>query len=218
MDWILNHDDSKFFFIIYIGLSVVLSIFFGLFWLLAVVLVHLVLDIFVNAHSGKELKESILLGLWELKLDFSLVLFALSLAVYMDVIFGVLGIGQGFRLAAQIGSRAARGSSNVANMVSRSARIGVRFAGWQRLIRPILLSVDDGVQVLRTVINGTNADKNILEQVQDIKEKAITVSQGDRFVLGFTAIILFSIVVSPLILEYSGKEVITKILVELKPF
>ena len=49
-DWVLNHDDSWIFIILYVGLAVVLSLWISLFWLLVVVAGHFVLEWIRQRH------------------------------------------------------------------------------------------------------------------------------------------------------------------------
>jgi hypothetical protein len=135
-DWIVHHDDSWLFLALYIGLAVVLSIWISLFWLVAVVGVHFAFE-WVRQQTLRSGFSNILFEvLWELKLDIALVLFALALSLYMDVVLGIVGLRSAARLApaAQAGLRSS-----------------TRFAAWQRVIRGVLLSVDDAAQVARAV-------------------------------------------------------------------
>jgi hypothetical protein len=135
-DWIVHHDDSWLFLALYIGLAVVLSIWISLFWLVAVVGVHFAFE-WVRQQTLRSGFGNILLEvLWELKLDIALVLFALALSLYMDVVLGIVGLRSAARLApaAQAGLRSS-----------------ARFAAWQRVIRGVLLSIDDAAQVARAV-------------------------------------------------------------------
>jgi len=143
--WILRHDDSWLFTIAYIGSAVLLSIFISLFWLVAVVAVH-----FAFEWVRQAAREPAVLGVlrrtsWHLKLDLALVAFALVLAVYMEAVLGVVGLGGAARVTAQAGSRAARlgGAARV------TAQAGSRVAGWARVIRGVALSLDDAAQVAR---------------------------------------------------------------------
>jgi hypothetical protein len=130
--WIVHHDDSPAFLVLYIGLAVVLSIWISLFWLVAVVAAHLALELVRQAHRQATPGAAVAEALWELKLDAALVLFALALALYMEVALGVAGVQGAARLAS-------------------ASRVAARFAGWQRAIRGALLSLDDAVQVLRAL-------------------------------------------------------------------
>jgi hypothetical protein len=143
-NWIIEHDDRWLFVVSYIGLSVVLSIWISLFWLVAVVGIHFCLEYYRQLQFFND-KISILAEVfWELKLDFALILFALALALYMDVILGVVGIGSAARLGllSRMGARLG---------LRTGVRALPRFAGWQRALRGFLLSMDDVAQVLRAV-------------------------------------------------------------------
>ena len=134
-DWIINHDDSWIFIILYVGLAVVLSIWIGLFWLLVVVAGHFVLEWIRQRHvrDAGVLPEVF----WELKLDVALVLFALVLTLYLDVVFGILGLQAAGRAAA---------------IARVGARGGSRFAAWERTLRGLLLSADDAAQIARAIV------------------------------------------------------------------
>jgi len=128
--WILNHDDSWIFITLYVGLAVVLSLWISLFWLLVVVAGHFVLEWIRQRHARDAgvLPEVF----WELKLDIALILFALVLTLYLEVVFGVLGL----QAAGRAGAIARVG-----------ARSGSRFAAWERTLRGLLLSADDAAQI-----------------------------------------------------------------------
>ena len=63
----------------------------------------------------------------------ALVLFAFVLALYFEVIAGAAGLGGGVRVASQAGARS---------------------AAWQRVLRGLLLSLDDVAQVARVAARG----------------------------------------------------------------
>jgi len=132
--WVLNHDDSWIFIILYVGLAVVLSLWISLFWLLAVVAGHFVLEWIRQRH----IRDAGVLPqvFWELKLDIALILFALVLTLYLEVVFGILGL----QAAGRAGAIARVG-----------ARGGSRFAAWERTLRGLLLSADDAAQVARAI-------------------------------------------------------------------
>jgi hypothetical protein len=135
-DWIVHHDDSWLFLVLYIGLAVVLSIWISLFWLVAVVAGHFALE-WVRQQTLRSGFGNILLEvLWELKLDIALVLFALALSLYMDMVLGIVGL---------------RSAARMAPAAQAGLRSSARFAAWQRIIRGVLLSVDDAAQVARAV-------------------------------------------------------------------
>jgi hypothetical protein len=134
--WILQHDDRWSFIALYVSLAVVLSLWISLFWLVALVAVHLAFELVRQGAAGAAGTERFGLALWEVKLDIALVLFALALSLYMEVVLGVLGL----QAAARAGSAA-----------NASIRTGSRALAWERGLRGILLSVDDAAQVGRVV-------------------------------------------------------------------
>jgi len=133
--WVLQHDDSWWFVACYLVLAVVLSLAISLFWLVAVVAGHGVLEWlrqrWLNPRPAEQVWGRVV---WELKLDLALVLFALTLAAYMDMVWGVAGLGSAARLGVHAG-----------------ARIGARTTAWSRALRGVLLSLDDAAQLGRVV-------------------------------------------------------------------
>jgi hypothetical protein len=122
------HDQSWLFIGGYVSLAVVLSIWISLFWLLAVVGAHFVLEWIRQRHLHPHRPAVLARVCWELKLDFALILFALALSAYMDLMLGLAGLGGAARLAGHVGSRA---------------------AGWTRAFRGVLLSLDDAAQLAK---------------------------------------------------------------------
>lgn len=138
-NWILNHDDSWLFMILYVGLAVVLSLWISLFWLLVVVAAHGVLEWVRQREIDPGIPGVLARIAWELKLDVALFVFALGLSIYMEPLLGVVGL----RGAARAGVHGAG-----------------RFAIWQNALHGFLLSVDDAAQVARMVAarRARNAD------------------------------------------------------------
>ncbi len=207
-NWILKHDDCKIFIILYIGLAVVLSLLISLFWLVFVVLIHFILEFLRQRFLNSDYAQTILIALWEVKLDIALVLFALWLGVYMDFVFGIAGIGIGARSAAQVGSR---------------------FAIWQRVIRGVLLSLDDVAQFLRfsgKVKKSPQEDEEeIEEKVSDYEDTELVSnpwkskwSFGDWFSISFGIIMLLLIVLAPYITSDSYNDVFIIMCEELHPW
>ncbi len=137
--WIINHDDSWLFLGLYIGLAVVLSIWISLFWLVAVVAVHFLFEWVRQTHLTKHRRTAFLQVLWELKLDIGLVIFALVLSLYMEVVLGLVGL---------------QGATRAGAAVQAGAKGGARFAVWEQILRGVLLTVDDVAQVARAVLSG----------------------------------------------------------------
>lgn len=132
-EWVLDHDERWLFIVLYVGLAVVLSIWISLFWLVAVVGAHFALELVRQRHLlGGSYGRVVIEALWELKLDVALVLFALVLTIYMELVLGIVGL----QSAARIGA---------------ASRAAARFGAWERTLRGLLLSADDAAQVARAV-------------------------------------------------------------------
>jgi len=127
--WVIDHDESWLFILLYVGLAVVLSLWISLFWLVAVVAGHGVLEWIRQSHLDPQPAGVAARVLWELRLDLALVLFALALAAYLEVLFGIAGIGGAAKLAGA----------------------GARAGAWARGLRGVLLSLDDAAQVVRAL-------------------------------------------------------------------
>jgi hypothetical protein len=105
----------------YVALAVLLSTTISLFWLAALLAAHMALEWWARARRGD--RGRTLLGVvWHVKFDLTLVLFALVLGLYFDVLFGLLGVG----------ALARSGTQPTA-----------RFVAWHRGLRTLLLTADD---------------------------------------------------------------------------
>lgn len=202
--WVINHDDSWLFFVPYIGLAVILSIAISLFWLVVVVAVHFALEVLRQHFLKPGLWGVLSRSLWELKLDVSLILFALALGVYMEITLGLVGLGGAARAGAMTTSR---------------------FLVIQRVLRGILLSLDDLVQVGRVFFR-RRAGEQDEEETTPVEEQPIEVtngwtgawSLGDKITLGFGALCLVLIVGAPFITHYTFETLAVTLLDELQPF
>ncbi len=132
--WLLEHDNRVTFTIIYITLALVLSMAISMFWLAAVVAAHGIIEYW---SLGKQGIADHRLGrtLWHIKLDIMLVLAALWLGLYIDLLFGIAGLGAAARTGAQAGAR---------------------LIAWQRTIRGILLSVDEAALAAKAALGKGN--------------------------------------------------------------
>jgi hypothetical protein len=210
--WIVRHDDSRLFLVLYISLALVLSIVIGLFWLVALVAVHFAFEHVRFRHEGKRTGAALLAALDGVKLDVGLVLFALALALHMQVVMGLLGLQAASRAgaAAQAGMR------------------GVRFAAWEKVIRGIALSIDDAFQGARAVAAvrrkpaasgaeaGVGADAAAVAPSEGSRTRWIT---GDVLSLALCAVCLLLILAAPLTASYDGWGAVLRALAaELHPF
>jgi hypothetical protein len=219
--WVMRHDDSRLFNVLYIGLALVLSIWLGLFWLALVVALHWLIEVVKQYARSRRYQFALLEATWELKLDLGLVFFALWLGVYMDVIFGVAGLAAGSRLAAQTAGRA--------------AQTGSRAAVWQRSIRAIFLSLDDVGQVAKIALRRKKSDAlqngpqqgsmPVMDILDDMQADAPrqpgwrgTWSGFDWFSVLFGIAFLLLILLAPLLIDKNWTQVWEIIRSEMTPF
>lgn len=192
--WIVSHDDSRMFVMGYLVLAVVLSVFVSLFWLVAVVGVHFMLEWLRHRELGGRGAPALAAALWETKLDVALVIFSFALVAYMDVIMGMAGLGGAARLGAKAGSR---------------------FAVWEKALRGVLLSVDDAAQVARNVLRGKEASTDA------VAERPVgwsgPWSWGDRLSVGFALLCALLLAASPVLTHHSLGEIGSLLLEELRP-
>jgi hypothetical protein len=135
--WVRDHDERWTFVVLYLGLAIGLTMFVSLFWLVAVAGLHFALELYRQAHAGRSRWEVVGQALWEVKLDVGLVLLALTLVLYIDMVLGLLGLQSAARAAA---------------VTRAGARLGSRAAAWERNIRTFLLTIDEMVRVAHAAV------------------------------------------------------------------
>jgi hypothetical protein len=214
-DFIAHHDDRWLFVVVYITLAVVLSIVLSLFWLVAVGALHFVLEYLRQTELRRDRADVLSHAMWEVKLDVALILLALALALYMDVILGVLGLQSAARAAA-------------------ATRI-TRFAAWERNLRAIVLLADDVARVIQigyTRLLRRPAATIVLASV-DGGEAAVTAAgggvsgprsfrdpwtPGDRFTVALLGACILLILAAPVVTEHSWGGATVALLEQLHPF
>jgi hypothetical protein len=155
------------------------------------------------------------------RVDFALVAFALWLAVYLDFIFGVAGLGAAARFGVQGASRAGR-------IGAWLARLTTRFAAWQRVVRSILLSLDDVFNLARIVQksrrmknkNKRGLTEEVLAEIPDPTKTSWTLKWSFGDYLGMALLILFLLLVifAPFLTQQSYADIKGIILEEFRPF
>jgi hypothetical protein len=211
--FIIEHDDKWLFTVLYISAAVILSIWISLFWLLVVVGVHFAFELVRSRHRGRAWGSALSLATWEIKLDIALVFFALALGVYMDLLLGVAGL-QG---AARVGANA-----------GRAIRGGTRFAVWERLLRGILLSVDDAAQVGRAAMRARRKNDEPGEDDGEIAAEHLDDerpspwrsrwSLGDRLTIGFGLACALALPLAPWLTDHDTAGVVSILGDELHPW
>lgn len=202
--WIVDHDDHLSFTVVYIASAVLLSVFMNLFWVACLMLLHLALEIW--RHKVLQTRYPLAQAIWCVKLDIALVLFALVVALYSDMIFGVLGIGQA--------ARAARAVAGV-EMLSRFTII-------ERMIKVFFLTVDDMGRITKLLIHSIRRKKAVkLEIPLHLQEHAEEMQQGittgDVLSLAFGGVSVCLIIASAFILPEGLADTARIILTELTP-
>ena len=219
-DWIRDHDEKWLFVGIYLGLAVVLSVFVSLFWLVLIAVLHFGLECIRQARYREGGKEVTLHALWEVKLDVALVLLALTLVLYIDVVLGVLGIQSAARAGA---------------ITRASVRLGSRAAAWERNIRTFLLTIDEVLRVGQAAVmfrkkkksakvggisTGEAAAPALPERYAPAADLAWRGSWklGDR--VSMTLLVLGTILMlaAPLLTHHDWAGAITILMEELQPF
>ncbi len=200
--WVIDHDDSWLFFVPYIVLAVVLSAVISLFWLVLIVGVHFGLEL-LRQHAVKPgLGGVVSRSLWEIKLDVALVLFALALTLYLEVTFGVLGLGHAARFGAMTGSR---------------------LALLQRALRGILLSLDDAAQAARVFLRrkfgkAEPAAAEAPHQQEAARGWTGAWTVADKVALGFGAVCLALVLAAPVLTHYTVAGAVAALIAEFHPF
>ena len=204
--WIMTHDDRWLFIVPYIGLAVLLSIVIGLFWLVVVVAAHFALEL-LRQHYIARLTQTrpgpiglLLRALWELRLDIALIAFALVLALHMELTLGLVGLG----------------SATWAGMMA-----GARFAAIQRLLRVILLSLDDLAQFARVLARrGHRSPAPQSSGYLAVPDEGWrgAWSRADYAILAFGAVCLLLIGAAPLLTDHTFESLLLTLSNELAPF
>lgn len=211
--WVRDHDDRWSFILFYVGAAILLSVFANLFWVVLLMLGHYAVEIW--RHYVIEVKNPFLQALWHVKLDIALVLFALVIALYAELVMAALGIGQAAR----------------AGQAVRGAQMLTRFAIIERGLRIFFLTVDDmariGVIIWKALCgkNGKNdSDMAAARQQLKVEEKKIhpeprdgKLTKGDIFSLSFGSLCLTFILSAPWITGAGINETIMTLMGELSP-
>lgn len=200
LHWIAEHDDSWLFIVLYVGLGLVLSMTISLFWLAAVVTAHGVLEWIAMGRQGIRDHR---LGrvLWHLKLDIGLTLVALWLGLYLEVLFGLAGLGAAARAGAQTAART---------------------IAWQRAIRGVLMTADEAAHVVKAVAtrNGGKrpAAEPAAEPADDRPPWRRPWSRGDKFAVIFTTTWAALILLAPVLTDHTVGSVLATLAADLHPW
>lgn len=225
--WVVDHDDRLSFVVPYLILSIVLGVFVSLFWLFALILLHGAFEWIRQRRVDP--RPGLVLGriAWELKLDVALLLFALVIVVYTDVVLGLLGLSA----AARAGGASA-----------------ARIVAWQRGIRGFLLTVDEMAIAARSAARlrgrgdrddpgtpagdedtadrdapppsgrGSSAPEHQPLPVERLQPWKMKWGRGDALSVLLVALMAALLVLAPIIHEATVHELWLALLEELQPF
>lgn len=197
--WVVEHDERRSFLLPYLLLSVGFSLFVSLFWLVVLVGIHLGLELARARRLG--LEPPLPRALWEVKLDIGLLLLALSMAIYMDLAFGILGLGASSRAG------------------GAALRLGARSHLLRRVVRAFFLVLDDIVRVLGVVV----AARGIRDTQAPVAPEALPPwrgrwSWGDRIALSLLATVSLLLALSPWFSGHGLGEILAIIWAEFHPW
>lgn len=204
LDWIREHDDRLSFVILYIGGAILLSIWLNLFWVAMLMLGHFALEI-VRGHLLNA-RRPVAHALWEVKLDIALLLFALVVALYADLVLGLLGLGQAAR----------------AGQAARGLQAAARFGVIERALRIVVLTSDDVLRLAQAAfrLRGKSASGSTALAAVDAPAPApgeSAVGAGDMVSLAFGAVCLLLILLAPQITGATPETVASQLLHEISP-
>lgn len=201
--WVAEHDDSWLFMVLYVGLALVLSMAISMFWLVAVVAAHGVLEWYALDRQGVR-EHRLGRVLWHLKLDIGLVLVALWLGLYLDTLFGLVGLGAAARAGAQTAARV---------------------IAWQRTVRGVLMSVDEAAHVVKAVAVRNGAKRKADPEPESAGYVADERppwrqpwTRGDKFAVAFTTLWAVLIVTAPLFTDHTFGSALMVLAADLHPW
>ncbi|MGY6554886.1 MAG: hypothetical protein ACXIUM_10230 [Wenzhouxiangella sp.] len=194
--WLLEHDHRLSFTVVYISLALVLSMLISMFWLVAVVATHGIIEYWSLSKRGPA---DYRLGrtLWHIKLDIALVLAALWLGLYIDLLFGVAGLGAAARSGAQISAR---------------------LVAWQRTIRGVLLTVDEAALAAKAAFSSGGGEVGPQRRRQAPLPWREAWSWGDILTVGSSALLLTLILLTPVLTDHSTAEALQLLAKDLHPW
>lgn len=196
--WLADHDNRVTFTILYITLALVLSMAISMFWLVAVVTAHGIIEYWSLGRAGIRDRR---LGrtLWHVKLDIALVLAALWLGLYIDLLFGVAGLSAAARTGAQATAR---------------------FVAWQRTIRGVLLTADEAALAAKAALGGRKHgnEQAVPRYTVPPRPWRQRWGLGDRLIVGSIGLLLALILLAPVITDHSVYEALEILAEDLHPW
>jgi hypothetical protein len=199
--WCDDHDERNSFVFSYILLSVVLSLVAGLFWLGVLVGVHFALELYRNRSlPGRSRLAHATFGI---KLDVTLVLMALALSLYADLLFAALGLRAVPRAGSAVG------------------RLSGRLPSLRRIVRAALLVTDEVVRIAAyyAASRGITASSHSRAPVwRPHSPWAERWSLGTRLVLALGTVALLLLLAAPWLTDNGVQGTLSILAHEMSPF
>ena len=204
-NWIKDHDDRWSFIILYVGGSVILSVFLNLFWVILLMGTNLGLKIVRNLLI--DLPMPFFHALWQIKLDLALILLSLLFTLYADQIFATLGLAQ----------------------VARGAQMATRAGAIQRGIRILMMTMDDMTRIARILIKSlfSRGEKSLAATGHELEDAFMedagevapwrNPAKGDIFSLGFAGFCILMIALSPVLTHKSVLDIGAQLALAVSP-
>jgi hypothetical protein len=198
--WCMEHDERNSFVFTYITLSVVLSVMAGLFWLVMLVGVHFGLELYRNRDLAR--RSQLAHASFGIKLDVTLVLLALALSLYMDVLFAALGLRALPRAGAAVG------------------RLSGRLPSLRRIVRAALLLTDEVIRISAyiTAARGITGAKSSSMVWRPHSPWAERWTVGTRVVIGLGGLALILLLAAPWLSGHGLDGTLAIVAHELSPF
>jgi hypothetical protein len=199
--WCMEHDERNSFVFTYIALSIVLSVMAGLFWLVMLVGVHFALELYRNRELARASR--VAHATFGIKLDVTLVLMALALSLYMDLLFAALGLRALPRAGAAVG------------------RLSGRLPSLRRIVRAALLLTDEVVRIAAYItaargISGAKSGSSVVWKPHSPWTASWNV--GTRVIMGLGVMALLLLLAAPWLSGHGLDGTLAILIDELSPF
>lgn len=206
-NWVREHDDRWSFVILYVGGAVALSLFTNLFWVMMLMAGNFILKIYRNYLVDKPLP--VLTSLWQVKLDISLIFFAIVIGLYAEHVFAALGLSQAAR----------------AGQAVRGIQMATRFGIIERGLKVFLMTIDDQARLVNAVVKARRKKQDVEVPVEAIPEPEASEpsypwrkwGKGDVFTFAFGGVCITLILLSPWITGVSAEQAMDTILQQIAP-
>lgn len=239
--WVVNHDRSVAFALVYVVSTIVLSVFVSYFWLLALVGLHIFIEWLSKYYQGY--RQRFVWTLWDVKFDLALVCLAFALLSYTGINAGVAGAQSVTRaglLTGRLSGLGARfgfvmiGAEYFAWLGRYLAPVGVYFSRFGRLLAKLGLRFIDVFFSARVALFRKADMSRARARVEAKKATASTAEHssavpnslpwqwpltgGDWFAITVIVINIIAVFSAPLIVDHSYASLFQSLAAKLHPW